>query len=147
MSREKAARSSFYNVLVNTLLVPGGSGDKVPISDGKAETKAKLYVLIEGQTARGDSDFHRRRWNAGLSISIMHKQAASYTRDIVDDVCQQIEDIVTPGIAANNGLPAPSGWQITNVRLDDVSYADFQISDTETICVKFLTFNFIITKI
>lgn len=147
MNREQAARKAFYDVLVSSLQVPGGSGDKVPLSDGKAETRAKLYCLIDTQTARDISDFRRRRWNASLSMSIMHKQADSYTKDIVDNVCQQIEDIITPGNAASNGLPSQNGWEITNVSLDDVSYADFQISDIETICIKYLTFNFIITKI
>lgn len=147
MSREKEARNAFYSAMVGALNIPGGSGDKIPVSDGKAETKARLYVLIESQTAVSDSDFRNRRWRATLSVSIMHKQMDSYTRDIVDDVGQQIEDIITPGIASQNGLPAQNGWQVTSIVLDNVSYADFQISDTETVCIKYLTFNFTITKI
>jgi len=148
MSRELAARKAFYDVLINAVNVPGGSGNKVPISDYKAEGGANLYMVIESQTARDRSDFRTRRWDATLTLSICHKQDSSYTRDLVDDVCEQIENIITPGVASNNALPfQPTGWQFTNVSLNDVSYADFQVSTTETICIKFLTFNFIITKI
>lgn len=146
MSREKSARKAFYDVLVNQIDVPGQTVDKVPVSDGQATTKAKLYMLIEDQTAQDVSDMRNRRWNGSLVISICHKQGSSYTRDIIDDVAQEIEDIITPGAASQNGLPIQSGWQITNIRVDSVSYADFQISSTESICIKFLTFNFIITK-
>lgn len=147
MSREKSARKAFYDVLAGSLAIPGGSGDKVPISDGQATTKAKLYVLIEDQTAQDDSDYKRRRWESTLVLSICHKQQSGYTRDIVDDIGEDIELILTPGIAANNGLPVVNGWQVTNLRLGNVTYSDFQISDTETICIKFLTFNFKITKL
>lgn len=147
MSREKAARKAFYDILVNQINVPGQTVDKIPVSDGQATTKAKLYILIEDQTAQDQSDMRNRRWSASLTLSICHKQDSAYTRDIIDDVDQIIEDIITPGAASNNNLPTQSGWQITNVRLDNVDYADFQISSTESICIKFLTFNFIITKI
>ena len=147
MNRELAARKAFYSPLLNSINIPGGSGDKVPVSDGKANTNDRLYILIEAQSANNQSSFKTRRWQSSLSLTICHKQDDSYTRDIVDDVCEQIESILTPGNAEFNGLQSQSGWQVTNVSLNDVSYADFQISETETICIKFLTFNFIITKI
>lgn len=146
MNRELAARKSFYTAILNTINVPGGSGN-VPVSDSKAETGLSLYILIEDQTGRQDSDFRNHRWTCTLSLAIVHKQESSYTRDIVDDVCEQIENIILPGKANVNGLPAQSGWQFTNVYLDDISYSDFQISETETICIKYITFNFITTKI
>jgi hypothetical protein len=147
MNRELAARKAFYYPLLGMINIPGGSGDKVPISDSKANEKDNLYILIESQTASDRSEFKTRRWNGTLSLTICHKQDDSYTRDIVDDICEQVEAILTPGIASLNGLQSESGWQITNVSLNDISYADFQISETQTICIKFLTFNFIITKI
>lgn len=147
MNRELAARRAFFNAVSDQILVPGGSGNKVSVSDFKANTGDSLYVLIEAQTASGNSNFTRRSWNASLSLAIVHKQDDSYTRDIVDDVSEQIENILTPGIASLNGLEAQAGWNITNLTLVDVSYADFQISETETMCMKILNFNFIITKI
>jgi hypothetical protein len=149
MNRELAARKAFYQVISNALVIPGGSGDKIPVFDNKADAGNRLYVLIEGQTARSNSDFRVRRWSGTVRLTILHIQDDSYTRDIVDSVTEQIEAIITPGKANENGLPDMSsfGWQITNVVLDDVSYADFQISETETICEKYLTFNLIITKI
>lgn len=147
MSREKEIRKSFYTALANNIQIPGGSGEKIPVSDGKSETKAKLYILIEDQTAQRNEDFTKMRWNGTMKISICHKQADKYTRDIVDDVCDSIESKLMAGKASENSLPALSGWQLTNLYLADVSYLDFQISDNETICIKYLTYNFIITKI
>src|SRR3990172_1367734 len=113
MNRELAARKAFYSPLLNSINIPGGSGDKVPVSDGKANTNDRLYILIESQTASDASSFKTRRWNGSLSLTICHKQDDSYTRDIVDDVCEQIEAILIPGNAETNGLQSQSGWQVT----------------------------------
>lgn len=145
MNRELAVRTSFYSVLNGAINAPDST--KVPVSDAKKESGESLYIIMDDQTANDRSDFRSRRWDATLMLSICHKQDSSYTKDIVDGVCEQIESIIVPNTADKNGLPIQSGWQITNVSLANVSYADFQISTTETICVKFITFNFIITKI
>jgi hypothetical protein len=147
MNRELAARKAFFYPLFGFINIPGGSSDKVPVSDGKSNANDNLYILIESQTASDQSSFKTRRWNATLALTICHKQDDSYTRDIVDDVCEQVEAILIPGNSSEDGLQSELGWQITNVVLNDVSYADFQISETQTICMKYLTFNFIITKI
>jgi hypothetical protein len=143
MNREKFIRKSFFNSLSGVIDGPVG---KVPIFDDKADSGINIYMLIEGQTAREQGDFVNRRWNSTVTISINHKQDNSYTRDIVDDICESIETIITPGKRSEWVLPG-NEWGITNVYLSDVSYADFQISSTQTICVKYLTFNLLITKI
>ena len=146
MNREKAIRTAFYSVL-NSIIYPAGSGIRIPISDGKAISKDKIYTLIESQTAQDSSDMRNKRWNASITITVIHKQKDSYTRDIVDDIGEEIESTILPGNAALNGLPEVPGWKITNVYLGNIDYADFQINENETVCIKFLTFNFIINKI
>lgn len=139
MNREKAIRKAFFDALNNNI--------SAPVFDGQAVGSLDLFVLLEDQSAQDISEFKTRRWNCSIVISLVQKQQSSYTKDIVDDLTEEIENILTPGPASQNALPNQSGWQFTNVRLDQVRYASFQISSTESICNKFLTFNFTITKI
>lgn len=144
MNREHEIRKAFFNAL-NSILISMGP---VPIYDNKAEENSGLYILIEGQTARDTGDFRTRRWECTVTLSINHKQDISYTRDIVDEICDSVEGVITPGNNNNDFyLPTLTGWHVTNLYLSNVSYADFAVSSTQVICSKYITFNLIITKI
>jgi hypothetical protein len=140
MNREKAIRKYFFDLISNSLVQPGNA-NIIPVYDEKADSNVNIYVLLETQRANDDRDFIKKRWNATIEINIIHKQDDSYTKDIVDDICEQIEALIPYETTINNE------WQITNNRLDSVDYGNLKISETQTICMKILTYSFKTTKI
>ena len=144
MNREQAVRKIFFDILTGKL-IRSDISQIIGVFDGQADT-SKVYVIFDRQTARFSGDFRNQVWDATFEMNIVHKQEFSYTKDIIDDICIQVEDIILPGNAAQNGLGTVSGWNINTVSLDYIDYSDFRISSTETMCVKNLTFNFKIQK-
>lgn len=140
MNRELAIRKSFYAALSGHI--------SVPVFDGRAENNIDKYVVFDNQSADDNSNFASRSWNCTFDISICHKQKDSYTKDDVDAICEEIENIVLTG-KVDTGLSGTeaNGWGITNVLLNRVSYMDFKISETSTISIKYLSFTFKLQKL
>ncbi len=148
MDREKAFRSALYTLLNGSVVTPFGQlPTRVGVYDNKANTADNIFILIEDQSAQGNADFRNRKWESTCLLGLYHKQEDEYTREGVDSMCEQIEDLLTSSHPAANIMPIQNGWQFINIRLEDVRYADFQISNTQTICIKYLTFNFQSIKI
>jgi hypothetical protein len=140
MNREQAIRSAFYDQIKNALSIDNVI---VPVFDNKSDGGYKIYVLIQNQTATDDYDFNSFRYNCTIELCIVHKQDDSYTRDIVDLICDQIESAIFPNSRNSSvfTLPVQTGWQFTNVKVGNVQYADLKTSATETVAMKFITFN------
>jgi hypothetical protein len=141
MNREKVIRQAYYNVLNGNLSY---NSINVPIYDEKVESNEDVYVLMVAQDAVDTGDFHRQSWISTITFDIVSKQYASVSKDIVDAVSEQIENIVKPTASAI-GLEQQAGWQITNVRLSQVNYSEPGVDDMITI-FKTITFTQTISK-
>lgn len=149
MNREKAGRDGFGNAIDGQLSynsVPVNHYDEVTTNEVAGET---TYVLLTQQTANNISDFRRFRWNCVQTVEIVSKQINSVSKDIVDEISEQIEQIIIypdnqPG---NGGLVVQTGWEFSDVLLESVSYTEFQLESNYYEITKVLNFSYIITKL
>lgn len=144
ISREKALRNAYFNVLNGNLSY---NSINVPVFDNKVESpNDSLYVLLTDQASSYNGNFARAAWDSLFQIKIISKQYNSVSKDIVDDICQQIEDIISPD-TTTIGLQAHTGWQIINVYVNTCNYTELEISSTQTVIQKIVTFSNQIIKL
>ena len=149
MNREKAVRMGFYDAIKTAL-----SYDSSPVHVYDSLTTNEVqnemqYVLLAQQSGVNNADFRRFRWNCVQTMEITSKQYSSVSKDIVDDICEQIEQIITyphnqPG---NGGMIAQSGWEFTDILLESTNYIEVEISANYYEITKVLQFSCIATKL
>ena len=144
MNRDKALRYAYGAALSGNLTYPVGQS-AVQIFDEKLEASNNIYVLILNQNSIYAGNFMDQRWTAKIELEIVSKQQNSVSKDILDDISEQIENIIIPS-AFTNGLSVDSGWQVINVSLESISYANIQQTETNSILTKTLIFNQTIIK-
>lgn len=149
MNREKAVRMGFYDAIKSALSYDGSdvhAYDDATTNEVPGENK---YVLLTSQSSVNASDFRRFRWNCVQTIEIVSKQFSSVSKDIVDDIGEQIEQIVTyannqPG----NGFMAPQdGWEFSDILLESSNYVDFELATNNYEVTKILQISCIATKL
>jgi hypothetical protein len=109
----------------------------------------KQYFLLAQQSSVNASDFRRFRWNCVQTIEIASKQLGSVSKDIVDDISEQIEQILIypknqPG---EGGMINQDGWEFSDVLLESTNYVEFEISDNFYEITKVLQISCIATKL
>lgn len=149
MNREKAIRSGFGDTVKSVLSY---DSNQIHIYDEAATLEVpneKLYALLTQQTANNDADYTRFRWRCTQTIEIVSKQISSVSKDIVDEVSEQIEAaVIYPGGQTGNGtLAAQTGWEFSDILLDSVNYTEFQLNTNTWEITKILIFSLIITKL
>ena len=149
MNREKAARYSLGEPIRNILTYDSASVkvyDAVTTNEVPNEDK---YVLFTQQTAQNDADYTMFRWRCAQTIEIVSKQYSSVSKDIVDDISEQIEQtILYPNNQPGEGYyAAQTGWEIKDILLDSVTYTEFILETNRYEITKILQFSYIITKI
>lgn len=139
MNRDKAVRMSFFDALNGELTY---NSVAVPISDMKLETDAPVYVLITRQTATlSPQNYDTFIWETTLTLEIHSVHQDSVTKDIVDEVGEQIEQIIIGTSPQDNGLVQQEGWVIDNVYLSNSSYGgDYLKHGDSNYVIKLLTF-------
>jgi hypothetical protein len=141
-NRETAIRTAYYQALNGNLSY---NSVNVPITDSiipQGVSDSPIYCVFDRQFSTfnyKDGAFSMQSWTSTIDILIISKQSTSVSKEIIDGIADQIESIITPSVTTN-GLPAQSGWQITNVFLDKTLFMPTQISGTQTIIQKGLTF-------
>lgn len=148
MNRDKALRNGYGDAVKDQLTY-----DSVAIKIYDSVTTSEVlneqtYVLLSQQTAVDQSDFRMFRWKCVQTIEIVSKQYNSVSKDIVDDISEQIEQIIIyPDNQPGNGGMAPQdGWEFKDVILDSVSYTEFNLTNNYYEITKILQFSCIITK-
>lgn len=146
MDREKAIRLAYFEALDGNLTY---ESSQVQVFDNKFEPVANssTYVLFSNQSSQDQGNFSSFRWTSRITLQIVSKTQSAVSSDVVDDVGEQIEAIIFPGEPKTNGLIQQSGWQIINVSLDSANYTTLELSPTNTVITKLLTFSQTITKI
>lgn len=149
MNREKAVRMGFYDAIKDALSYASVSVkvyDSLTTNELENETE---YVLLTQQSAVNNADFRRFRWNCIQTIEITSKQYSSVSKDIVDDISEQIEQIITyPTNQPGNGyLAAQTGWEFSDLLLESSSYIEVQLAANYYEITKVLQISCIATKL
>lgn len=124
---QKAVRYGFGKALENQLSYQGTA---VPITDSilTIDDSCNLYVVITLQTAKESSDFSKFRYNATITLDIVHKAGYAVSKDAVDSIAEQISSIIQPTVTSN-GLVAQTGIKFTNVNRVSDSYLSLSLNN------------------
>jgi hypothetical protein len=134
----KKVRKAYYEALNGQLTY---DGSPVSVWDEKAEaTTNNIYVLLSTQTATDTSTFSSFDTQTTILIDIVSKSQDRVSKDVLDEVAQQILTIILPTVTTN-GLPAQSGVQILNVRKESDNYLPVQLSATGSIIRRLIRFS------
>lgn len=149
MNREKAVRMGFYDAIKTALSYDGNAVHVYDSLTTNEVTDEMQYVLLAQQSSVNSADFRRFRWNCIQTIEITSKQYSSVSKDIVDDIGEQIEQIITyPQSQPGNGyLAAQSGWEFSDILLESTNYIEVEISANYYEITKVLQFSCIATKL
>lgn len=149
MNRDKAVRMGFYDAVKTALSYDGNPVHSYDSLTTKEVPDEKQYVLLTQQSSVNSSDYRRFRWNCVQTIEITSKQYSSVSKDIVDDISEQIEQIIIypenqPG---NGGMITQSGWEFSDILLESASYIEVEIAANYYEITKVLQFSCIATKL
>lgn len=149
MNREKAVRMGFYDAIKTALSYDGNAVHTYDGLTTNEVTDETQYVLLTQQSSVNSSDFRRFRWNCIQTIEITSKQRSSVSKDIVDDICEQIEQIITyPQNQPGNGyLAEQSGWEFSDILLESTNYIEVILETNYYEITKVLQFSCIATKL
>lgn len=148
MDPDQALRYGVFQALDGNLtLTVDGSGSNVPVWDGKAmQQDAGIYVILGSQTRQDKSTHNGFIWTATFLVDIIYKAESSVSKDVLDDIGGQVENILMPDVHAV-GIVAQSGYQFLNLRLQNSDFLDLTISTTKSIIRKLMTFSLTINKL
>jgi hypothetical protein len=149
MNREKAIRMGFYDAIKTALSYDSNAVHAYDSATTNEVPDEMQYVLLAQQSSVNNADYTRFRWNCVQTIEITSKQSSSVSKDIVDDIGEQIEQIVVyPNSKPGKGYMAPqSGWEFSDILLETVNYVEFEISDNYYEITKVLQISCIATKL
>lgn len=149
MNRDKAVKMGVYEAIKAALSYDGNAVHVYDDVTTNEVTDEMQYVLLTSQSSVNASDYRRFRWNCVQTIEIVSKQHSSVSKDIVDDIDEQIEQILVypdnqPG---NGGFAAQAGWEFSDVLLESSNYVDFELSANYYEITKVIQISCIITKL
>jgi len=113
-------------------------GSDVKVFNEQAEPgNNNTYVIVSSQSSAQEPNFSGFGHQGMLLMDIITKQAHLVTKDIVDNVSEQITTILFPSVQAN-GLAPQSGFQINCLAVESMNYMPMRISNTKTIIKKLI---------
>jgi hypothetical protein len=149
VNREQAIRLGFGQAIkgqitYDTLDIK--SYDEVTTNEVPDE---KMYILFTQQTATNASNYTRFSWNCIQTIEIVSKQRSSVSKNIVDVIGEQIEQIIIyPENQPGEGYMTPqAGWEFRDILLESVTYTEFVLDNNYYEITKILQVSCIATKI
>lgn len=147
MDRETSIRKAYYDTLNGNITY---NGKTISIVDMllKDNMKDDIFIVLFGQSSKYNNEGNNKiqSWNSLIEISVIHKQSSSATRDVVDAIGEQIENLISPD-TKTTGLLQPSGWQILNPYVDAVDYLKgIESTATQIVLYKSITFSHKVVK-
>ena len=139
----------FYDAIKAALSYDGNPVHTYDSLTTNEVTNEQQYVLLTQQSSVNNADFRRFRWDCVQTIEITSKQYSSVSKDIVDDISEQIEQIVIyPQNQPGNGyLAAQSGWEFSDILLESTNYIEVELSANYYEITKVLQISCIATKL
>lgn len=143
MDREKAIRLKVFDLLT-TAEIKYDEG-VISIWDEKAEDESNnLYIVLRDQSASDDRVMCMKQFSCTLEIGVVCKTKDAVSKDIPDDIGEQVENALYAGLLA--GVET-NGWQFNNFVLDSANYSTFVLSPTDSEIEKTLIFRFTAIKL
>jgi len=134
-------RRAFYAVLQGQVTY---AGQIVNFYDEKkkASSSDNVYAIFSTQQSSRSQDSNDSTWitDERIDIEITQKQGFEVTKDFIDDVSNQMYQLLMP-TRGQDALPVQNEMQFRNVELETALTRSVQISPTETIISKVITFS------
>jgi hypothetical protein len=102
----------------------------------------KVYGLYGTQQSTRGEDMNDSTWitEEKIDIEILHKSEFEVTKDFIDEASDQIYELLMPS-RLNAALPDPTLMLIQHFELDQALTRAVEVSPTETIVSKIMTFS------
>lgn len=137
---DKALRNACYEALAgNISLTIDGSGSEVKFFDGPVDDE-NVYVILGAQNSNDTSNKANGAFKCSITFDIVCKLEYSASKEYLDHVAGQIDDILRPTVKTN-GLAAQSGVQFGRLSRQDAAYLDLYISTTQVGMRKLVTYS------
>lgn len=140
----KALRKSYYDALQGNLTVQETGLYPVNVYDelafGRDQVNEKYYVLLSTQTATDSSTLDRYGTEATILLDIVHRTGSMVTKDVVDEIGQQILSIVLPVNGTNGLIPQPF-LSIMLVKKESDQYFPVQTTSTGLVLRRLIRFS------
>lgn len=125
---KKIIRQAIYDAINGNITI---GSTTIPVSDEKNDND-NLYILLSSQQEVDDNTSDTFITSSTIDIEVVQQTGYSVSKDDIDDITEQILEIIIP-TPMTNGLTAPTGIQIMNVRRESSRSLAMEISATETI--------------
>ena len=101
-----------------------------------------IYVLLSTQQETFDETSDCFITRSSIAIEVVAKTGTAVSKDIIDDVSDQIYQLLRPSMATT-GLANPSGFLIQNVQRENALTQVLQITPTQSVLRKII--NIVVT--
>lgn len=137
---QRPLRAAIYSVISGVVLY-NGSPIKFYDEKKKAGATDNVYGLF-GTQQTAISQVIDDSWITDelITIELTHRSEFEVTKDFLDDVADQMLQVLMP-TRLNDALPDPTLMQIQSFELDNAITRSVEITATETITSKFVTFS------
>lgn len=131
-------RRAYYSLLNGAIMLNSNpvtiADDTTPMGDA-----SNIYVIMQHQGGPSKNNFGAFITTEKMILEIVSKGSSRVDTEVIDNIAGQILNLVCPSPSAN-GLPPQNGLQIINVFLSDDRYLGYQVSKTNTLKRRILTF-------
>jgi len=136
---QRPLRMAIYGVVGDNILY---QGQPVKLYDEKKKVGRtdKVYMLFGTQQSTRDRTSDCWITDERIDIEIIQRSEFEATKDFIDDISDQLYQLLMPD-PINDSLPDPSLMLIQNFELEQALTRSIQLSDTETIVEKIVTFS------
>lgn len=129
-------RKAAYEALSGNLTHDGG---QVPVYDEKLGANTNnIYVLVQSQSTNTANTFSSFSQTGTLVLQVVHKSWDGVTKDVIEDISNQILQILFPN-PQSNGFVSQSGLQILNAHQRSTSSGVVALSSNKYNVYYFLT--------
>ncbi len=137
---QRPLRLAIHGIINGNVLY---NGQPVYFYDEKKKVSRtdKVYGLYSTQNSTRGEDSNDSTWitEERIDIELLHKTQFEVTKDFIDDASDQIYALLMPN-RLNDTLPDPSMMLIQHFELEQALTRAVEISPTETIVTKIMTF-------
>lgn len=134
-------RLAVNSVLAGNIII---EGQTINLYDEKkkAGDSDNLYIIFGTQQSTKASRQFDQSWftDEKIDLEIFHKTGFEVTKDLIDEVSNRVYELLMPTRAAD-ALPVQDNMQIQNFQLEQALTRAVQISPTETVVSKIMTFS------
>lgn len=136
-------RLSIYNKVTNQVTY---NGSPVGFYDERKRAAGDVYCVFGTQTST-PTEANDCTWMTEelIDIEIWQRQGFEVTKDFVDDISNQLYQLLNPAVLTA-GFANPMNMQVVSFDLQQAITRSVEITPTETVIAKILTFKAVIVQ-